>query len=237
MKAWLVDTFYIIALAYGLPMLTSQVEGMPPFVNFAALVGPLLFLEPCLISFRGATLGQSWYGMSVLDVHTMKRCPMPRAFIRYFTKILLGGVSLVYMFFSHRYRSIHDHLAGTIVVFTSAINRYTSIPPLSMMPQRIEDETYAYPSVLRRFVVFLVWYCAMFLVVIIVFGLSMMILAPACLRDRVPSDASGLCHMVEVPFKFVLLCVFIYFAYLGAEGRLPGAKRKSKKDRGPSLDM
>jgi uncharacterized RDD family membrane protein YckC len=228
MKAGIIDGIIIISLAISLPMLTSQIEGVPPLLNFIALLGPLLLLEPCLISFRGATLGQSWYGMSVVDVHTMERCPLPRAFLRYVVKVILGVVSSVYMFFSHRCQAIHDLLAGTVVVFTNAIPQYRSVPDGLGLPVQKEDARFVYPSIARRFVMFLAWFVGAYLAVSILVGLISAVVEPGCLDDKPPSDLTVTCDGIYAVYAIVLLSVFFELAYLGATGRLPGAKRKCK---------
>ncbi|HUK55827.1 MAG TPA: RDD family protein [Nitrospiria bacterium] len=222
-KVAMIDGVILLTVTMLLPLATNQINGGYSFLNIVALLGPVMLLEPFLISFRGATIGQSWFGMSVLYIKTRGRCPLPNSYLRYVTKMLLGGVSLVYMYFSHRHQAIHDHLAGTVVVFTDALAQYRATSGSLELPEREEDVQFIYPSIFRRFMVFLGWYVVAFALFIIVLSLTLLIFDPACLRVHSKGDA--LCAAIGIAGEFLLLILFLQIAYMGAKGRLPGAKR------------
>lgn len=227
-KAGIIDGSIILALTLLLPVLADRVPGQHPELNMAALFGPVLLLEPLLVSFRGATIGQSMYRLSVLHLKSKGRCPLPNAFVRYVVKLLLGWLSMIYMLFSRRQQAIHDHLAGTVVVFTHAIARHRSTSTLPEQPMEQEDPQFLYPSGVRRFVVFLVWVGVALVPINYLGDWIIGSIEPACLEDHIPSEASTVCEAILVPMSLVFVWFLVQLAYWGATGRLPGAKRKRK---------
>ena len=54
-----------------------------------AMFAPILFLEPILVAYLGATVGQRVFGMEVVQVDTRSKCPLHIAFFRYLAKAAL----------------------------------------------------------------------------------------------------------------------------------------------------
>ncbi len=82
------------------------------------VLSPLLLLDPLFVSLAGATPGQFLLGMRVRRSETMGRCPLYLSLPRYFVKLLLGTISLLYMYNSRRHQTLHDRLAGTVVILS-----------------------------------------------------------------------------------------------------------------------
>jgi len=235
-KASAIDVLVIVLLTISLPVLTNRMYGEYSSLNMVALFGPLLLLEPLLVSFFGATVGQMCFGMRVVYVKTMGRCPFLVAYFRYVLKVLLGGVSLAYMFFSQRQQAIHDHAAGTVVVLKAGLGAYRSAAGPAPLPVQADDAAFIYPSILRRFAVFLGWYALVLVLSAGAFAAAASVFAPACLKDKVPSEASTLCTTSSAIADLGLMGCFFYLAYLGGTGRLPGAKRMGKElDKPPGI--
>ncbi len=97
--------------------------------------------------------------------------------------------------------------------------------------EQILEEEYTYPTPIRRFGLFILWY----VVVSIVFG----ILIEAVALLTVPEysiDTDKLPESIDTASGFVLSILFFVLAVLAAKGYLPGAKRK-RKELGDSVTV
>ena len=192
-------------------------------VNSLAMFAPIFLLEPFLVTYLGSTLGQYFMGMQIVRVDTNSKCPLLMSFPRYYTKLLLGGLSVIYMLFSGKHQAIHDHLAKTVVVLSS--KKIEKKPTLANKgePERILDADYIYPSAMRRFGIFILW--AIFANFII--GLLAEISALLILPDYT-LETGALPESIEITVGLISLMISFVLAMQAAKGRLPGAKRKRR---------
>lgn len=222
LKASIVDGILLLTLFVVNPLIVGTVSdhytGWGPLVMFV----PLLVLEPFLITFFGFTPGQYIFGIEVVRIAGPSKCPLLISFARTYTKYLLGSFSLFYILFSKKYQAIHDHLADTIVVLSK--RRLESSPQFARYGavEQVSEERFTYPSPIKRFVFFLVWYVS----VGSVFELLIQRVTPSSLT------ADPFAGRLSQPFWIIhdLLFSLLFFgvALFAAKGYLPGAKRKKK---------
>src|SRR6266545_5365440 len=168
-KASIIDGVVLLALFILSPLIIGTLTGNDTGLSAIAMFTPPLLMEPILISFVGFTLGQYLFGIQVVRLDTGGKCPLAASFARYFTKTILGSLSIAYMLFSKKHQAIHDYLAKTLVVLShKKIERSPEFAKHGEIEQDLEnDVTYTYPSVPKRFGFFCIWT----VVISIVFGI------------------------------------------------------------------
>lgn len=162
--------------------------------------------------------------MQVVRIDTRLKCPLLVSFDRYYTKLPLGSLSLIYMLFSGKHQAIHDHLAKTIVLLSSKkIERNPEFASNGVSEQILEVD-YVYPSPLRRFGIFVLWY----IIVSIIFGILIEGTALLALPGYT-IDTEKLPKHIDIAVNFISAIIFILMAILASKGYLPGAKRKKRE--------
>lgn len=226
-KASIIDGVVLLALFIIFPLLVGTLIGRDTGLSAIAMFTPPLLLEPLLISFLGFTLGQYMFGIQVVRLDTGGKCPLVASFARYFTKTILGCLSVAYMLFSKKHQAIHDHLAKTLVVLShKKIELNPEFASYGEFEQDLEnDVTYTYPSVLRRFGFFCIWAVVILIVFAIVIDFAALLLLPGFTLNtkKWPKE-------LEVAANLLYSILFICIAVLASKGYLPGAKRKLKEN-------
>lgn len=224
-KASIIDGVVLLALFILFPLIVGTLVGKDTGLSAIAMFTPPLLLEPFLISFLGFTLGQYIFGIRVVRVDTGGKCPLIASFARYFTKTILGSLSVAYMLFSKKHQAIHDYLAKTLVVLSQEkIERNPEFAQYGEIEQDLEnDVTFTYPSVARRFGFFCIWVVVM----IIVFGILVESAAILFLPGYT-FETEKMPKQIEVASNVLFSIIFIGLAVLASKGHLPGAKRKMK---------
>ena len=222
-KASIIDGVVLMALFILCPLAIGSLTGSESGLNAIAMFTPLFLLEPILITYLGFTLGQFIFGIQVVRVDTGGKCPLLASFARYYTKILLGSLSMVYMLFSKKHQAIHDHVAKTLVVLShKKIEQNPEFAKYGETEQEFENDiTYTYPSILRRFGFFCIW----IVVASIVFG----VLIEGAALLMLPGytlDTEKMPKQIEVAANLLYSIMFISLAVLASKGYLPGAKRE-----------
>ncbi|SRR6266568_6485564 len=232
-KASILDGVVLLALIILFPLIIGTLSGRDTWLNTIVMFTPPLLLEPFLITFLGFTLGQYIFGIQVVRLDNGGKCPLVASFARYFTKTLLGSLSIVYMLFSKKHQAIHDHLAKTLVVLShKKIERNPEFASYGEIEQDLEnDVTYTYPSVSRRFGFFCIWA----VVTLIVFGFVVEI-AALLLLPGYTLNTGKLPKQIEVASNLLYSIIFIGLAVSASKGCLPGAKRKLKELENKSLE-
>ncbi len=192
-----------------------------------------LKLEPFLISFLGFTLGQYIFGIQVVRLgNRWEKCPLISSFARYFTKTILGSLSIAYMLFSKKHQAIHDHFAKTLVVLShKKIEQNPEFAQYGEIEQDLEnDVAFTYPSVARRFGFFCIWVVVMSIVFgILVEGAAILLLPGYSFEtEKMPNQ-------IEVASNVLYSIIFIGLAVLASKDISPGAKRKIKELDNKSL--
>jgi len=229
-KASIIDSFLLLALFILCPLAIGSLTGSKTWLNGVAMFAPPLLLEPFLISYFGFTLGQFIFGIQVVRVDTHEKCPLLASFARYYIKILLGGLSTVYMLFSKKHQAIHDHVAKTLVVLSDKkIKQNPDFANYGEIEREFEkDSTYIYPSTIRRFGFFCIWFIVACIVLAIFIETSALLLMP-----EYTLETEHLPKQIEMAVDFIYSIMFISLAVLASKGSLPGAKRKKKKNEVP----
>ncbi len=223
-KAAIIDGVVLLSLMILSPLSISMLVGRDAANGVLMYIPPVL-LEPFLISFLGFTLGQYIFGIQVISVHDGGKCRLPASFLRYFSKTILGSLSMVFMLFSKKHQAIHDHLAKTLVVLSrKKIEQNPEFANNGETEQNFEaDISYNYPSVLRRFIFFCIWAVIALIIVSIVAECSALLLVPGYTinTEKMPKH-------FEVAFNLIYSVLFIGFAIIASKGSLPGARKKAK---------
>ncbi len=222
-KASIIDGMVLLTLFICCPMVVSFLIGKDTGLNAISMFTPPLLLEPFLISYLGFTLGQYIFGIQVIRLDTGDKCPLIASFVRYFTKIILGSLSMVYMLFSKKHQAIHDHLAKILVVLS--FKKIEQNPDFAKYGEREQslDDNFIYPSPLKRFGYFLIWFVSAFIVYgIIVEGAALLMLPGYTIDTKnLPRDIDNVTHIIG-------LIIFIVLAVFASKGYLPGARRRMK---------
>lgn len=224
-KASIIDGVFVLALFILSPMAIAAITGRETGLNALAMFAPLLVLEPLLVSLCGFTLGQYLFGIQVVRQDTGGKCPLFASFMRYYTKALLGTLSIAVMLFSKKHQAIHDQVAQTLVVLSR--KRIEKDPEFAQYGEREQmhedDSTFAYPSALRRFSFFCLW----MIVASILYGF----IAETAAQILLPGytiESESLPKPIEIAVNAIYSILFISIAVLASKGYLPGAKRKQK---------
>jgi uncharacterized RDD family membrane protein YckC len=212
-----IDLLVIVALGWALP--TAIPDGVPAArgIRFALFWGVPLLLEPALIRAFGRTVGQAALALRVVPVGRPK-AGFARLTLRYWTKLALGWISLFYILFAHRRQAIHDRLFGTAVVHVQSAEE--TVDPAALVLADPSDPLL--PSARRRFVAFVAWAFAAWLALII--GVGVILFAGDFQTGSRATTAA------ELVANVVLAAVTLGIAHLGADGRLPGARRRNAVD-------
>ena len=223
-KASIIDGIVLFALFILIPMAVGTFDNNETPIKAILMFAPLFLLEPFLITYWGCTLGQYIFGMQVVRIDTRLKCPLLVSFARYYTKLLLGSLSLIYMLFSGKHQAIHDHLTKTIVLLSSKkIERNPEFASQGVSEQIFEVD-YVYPSPLRRFGIFVLWY----ILVSILWGILIEGTALLALPGYT-IDTETLPKHIDTAVDFLSAIIFILMAILASKGYLPGAKRKKRE--------
>lgn len=225
LKASIVDGIVSLALIVAIPVAVQNLTNTPISGMGFLMYAPVFILEPFLISFWGRTIGHYVFGLRVIRENDLSKCPLPQSFGRFFVKALLGWWSMFYLVFSKKQKALHDYLAGTLVILSP--ERLAKNPSLAGNGEleSEEDEKFTYPSALRRFVFFVIWY------IVSLFGMFFLLfffLSAFMGNERADQLVEANSKSTEI-FGVLLL---IAMAALAAKGRLPGAKRKKKLPEG-----
>ncbi|TAL24623.1 MAG: RDD family protein [Nitrospirae bacterium] len=223
-KASIIDSLILIGLLVCIPLaLAPLLKGTNSSLGIL-MYSPFLLLEPLLVSFFGSTIGQYFFGIKVVRQDDLLKCPLHLSFVRYYVKAFLGWLSMIYMFFSKRHQAIHDHLAKTLVILSpERIEKDPSFAERGVQEQELESD-FIYPTILRRFLIFIVWYIiAEIALLAILYGLIFLI-SPESMTDD-----GDLPKSINRAITFVDIILLIIVASLAAKGFLPGAKKVRKE--------
>ena len=215
LKASIIDGVVLYSLFILNPLAIGAIFQNETILKPVVMFAPPFILEPFLITYLGFTIGQYIFGIEVVRLDTRTKCPLLISFARYYTKLLLGSFSLFYMLFSKKHQAIHDHLANTVVILSrKKIERSPEFAEYGMSEQIIE-ENYIYPSPIRRFGFFILWYAIVSIALVILVAIT--------------ADIDNLPKSIDVTLNIIFSLIFFALAFMAAKGYLPGAKRKKKE--------
>lgn len=117
-KAVIMDTVFIILLMVAAKYIFSNFEEVPDSLRAGVFIFIWVVYDPLFTSVFGATIGHGANGICVRKASDQsKKIIFPLALLRYVVKTLLGWISLLTVSTSEKRLAIHDHLAGSIVLY------------------------------------------------------------------------------------------------------------------------
>jgi hypothetical protein len=154
-RALWIDTvvFVLIYLAWILGL--DWLYQFPPPVRIAALLVPVLLLEPALVAWSGGTLGHHAVGIRVRDARADRRIGLARACGRAAFKATFGWASLMFALVGHRHQAAHDLLTRSLLVLKNP----DRLPPSEVLESRIQEALdFRYPPPWRRVAAIFAWW-------------------------------------------------------------------------------
>ena len=114
-KSTLIDTVILVAAVVLFSDAFNSNGIFPDWVKI--LICVLLFFYEPICTTLGGTLGNHKIGIRVRkSSDEQKRINILQATVRYALKLSLGWLSFITIFFSKKSRTIHDFVAGTVMV-------------------------------------------------------------------------------------------------------------------------
>lgn len=222
LAALLLDSVFI-AFYFALTlMLISSLSITSKTLESLLIIGICLSIEPCLVAFSGATLGQHVLKLKVRKLAKNKKLNILQAYWRSVTKIIFGLPSLLTVLSSRKHQAIHDMLAASIVVLNAE-----GVSKASYILREREDQTelYHYPSVWRRLVMMIVYIGLLFLAMACA---TYFLFGDACLDYRRCSDWEQVLNFFLSAGFWIALFVLINYCW---KARMPGCQRKPREAR------
>ena len=222
-KASLIDTLIIVLWIIFVPSILFK--DSESSLRIFLMVFPVILYEPLMITLFGCTIGQKIFGIKVVSEKDMSKCPLYLSFIRTITKYILGFFSFIYILFSDKKKAIHDNIANTIVILNPDLNKKDANLVDGNETSEYDTINYIYPSGLRRFIFFLIWY----IFSLFIFGLILnLILALFFHLDF--ADENNLPKPLKLVYTILSISVLIFTLSLALKGLLPGARRVLKSE-------
>ena len=215
-RAFLIDSVLFIVVIYTW-MLSLPVFGEWHFLlKIAALIVPLMIIEPGLVAFTGGTLGHHIMGLRIRDASRDQNIGILRATARAIIRTLLGWLSFVFVLVTRRHQALHDYLTSTVVV----LRRPEILPAHEKFPTRTESRSqYVYPSKVRRVAVIFLY---MLLGLGAILVLSVAFVSEECLIYNRCSFAENVAsHTLSILWLLSLGATIV----LGWRGLLYGCRR------------
>lgn len=217
LKALLIDCVFLSIIFLVIIFLVKQLDLSVETVESLIILGLLVSVEPLCVWLTGGSVGHHLSALRVRRVAEDKRLGMLASYVRFFTKLPLGIMSLVTVMTSAKYQAVHDMISGSIVVHRSP----KTVSAYEVLAERREDtERYFYPPKMRR-VVFILLYLVLLVIaeaLLMVYALSY-----SCIEFVQCSTTDTLSYTaVNTGFWIALFCIASY----GWRCRLFGCRRK-----------
>ncbi len=211
---WLdVLAFVVLYVAWILGL--DWLYQFPPFVRIAAILVPVMFLEPALVAWTGGTLGHHVVGVRVRDARADRRIGFGRAFGRAALKAAFGWASLVFALVGRRHQAAHDVVTRSMVVLKDP----GRLPPSEVLESRAQEALdYRYPPPWQRVAVTFAWWIGATAVYVLAL---LMIGALGC----VPRRGCGPWTVAVIIANFAWTMSVLTIPAFGWYGRLRGARR------------
>lgn len=221
-RAVVVDAVVLAFALVAIVLSISVTEAIPGAgrVGVFLMAAVLVFYEPFLVAWRGATVGHMRANLRVVYDRTGERPGFVRAFVRYVIKSIFGAASFLLMALTRRHQALHDRLTGTTVrIHDRDVAREADIAW-----ERSADELEPSGSASRaRRVVVILGYLVLLLILLNV--LASVLLSDACLVDDGCSPAE---HRIQEVLGLLWLAANVVCIVAGWRGHLWGCRpRKS----------
>ena len=145
-QAVIIDSLFLFFLFLGTSFLASKID-ISPYIKVGIIGFLVLFTEPLLVTFHGASVGHHMKGLRIKNARTGKNLNIFFAFIRFILKSFIGLFSLIFVLTTKRHQALHDMISNSVVVMSP---RYVNEGYEGLSERDAEQEGYLYPSKLRR---------------------------------------------------------------------------------------
>lgn len=116
-KALFIDLIIILIVFTATTLFIDSIGEISNFARGFILVFMLYLYDPIFTAFTGSTLGHKVMKLKVRRYgEPDKKISLGNAFLRFFTKGILGWVSFITVTGNKRKRAIHDWASGSIVL-------------------------------------------------------------------------------------------------------------------------
>jgi uncharacterized RDD family membrane protein YckC len=223
-KASLIDLLILVIWIIAVP---SLVKDNNSTLRIFLIFFPVILYEPLMITFFGFTIGQKLFGIKILNEKDLSKCPLHLSVLRTVVKYLLGSFSMIYIFFSDKLKAIHDYAAGTIAILDPLRHKKRIIPDEAddvnnqFNPGISEIREYIYPSGLRRFIVFILWYFTTYFILAFILSIIISLFFNIDLTDE-----KNLPKYLNLIYYALSVSLLITTLTLAIKGLLPGALRR-----------
>ena len=115
MKSTTIDTLLLIACFYLLSDILNSMSNVSESLRILLFICILMY-EPIFISLNG-TFGNHKNSIRVRqNKDTTKKLNFFQSLLRYFLKISLGWISLIFILMNQKGRALHDIISGSIMI-------------------------------------------------------------------------------------------------------------------------
>ncbi len=194
---------------------TVSKMGLPTYLRISIVAVLVIGLEPFFVAFTGASPGHHYRGLRVIRKGSELKLSLLQAFVRFFTKSLLGLYSLIFVFTTRKYQALHDLAAGSVVVLNEASVK-KGIAGVS--EQDVEEDGYVYPSALRRILIIIPYLFVSLIVLTLIWA---PLLSDACFEYR---RCSVFEKVIDIAFSIIFVLTWGLIVLKGWRGLLWGAR-------------
>lgn len=114
-KSTSIDTIILIAFFYVSSDILNSIENVPNWTRTILFISFLLY-EPIFVSING-TFGNYKSSIRVRkNSDTSRKINFIQSFFRYFFKIFLGWISLLFILINPKGRALHDIICGSVMI-------------------------------------------------------------------------------------------------------------------------
>jgi uncharacterized RDD family membrane protein YckC len=219
LRAIWIDGIIIALLLFLTALILAKTSIVLTQVSGYLIFAVILSIEPLLIAFTGASIGQRISGICVQRKSDSRPPSIVVSYLRYLIKIPLGSFSIFTIFTTKKYQAIHDLVCSTVVV----IKDPKKVKQHHVLSERAnKEDLYFYPAMIRRAVIILLyWVLAAILFVI----LTTVVVYFTCITPETCGVFPEILLMIlSLCFWVVILAILIY----GWNGFMYGARRIPK---------
>lgn len=114
-KSTSIDTIILIAFFYVSSDILNSIENVPNWTRTILFISFLLY-EPIFVSING-TFGNYKSSIRIRkNSDTSRKINFIQSFFRYFFKIFLGWISLLFILINPKGRALHDIICGSVMI-------------------------------------------------------------------------------------------------------------------------
>lgn len=217
LQAVAIDSIILAVIFMSMLLVAAHfgVTGRDAVILTAVIV---VLWEPCWVSITGGSIGHHLIGLKVVSSVTGDSLNIFASLLRFISKMLLGNVSVVFIFITRYHQAIHDGLARSVVL----IKHPETKPDYEVLAARIADPSL--PSVLRRSIMIVIYNGLLILIIGMITGL---LLPAQCLVYSQCTISQDLALTFWQLLWVVGIIAIIVFCW---QGRLFGCRRSRIKE-------